>query len=61
VDEVWLCIDVAKKRSKKGVSEPENGNSSIERQIIETVLEESGGSVYSANGAVDRLPVPSNP
>jgi hypothetical protein len=25
---------------------PENGNSGIERQIIEAVLEESGGGVY---------------
>jgi hypothetical protein len=30
-------------------------------RIIEAVLEESGGSAYSANGAVDRLPVPSKP
>jgi hypothetical protein len=40
---------------------PENGNSRIERQIIEAVLEESGGGVYGANEAVDRLQVPSNP
>ena len=40
---------------------PENGNSRIERQIIETVLDESGGGVYGANEAVDRPQVPSNP
>jgi hypothetical protein len=35
--------------------EPENSNSGIERQIIEAVLEETGGRVYGANVAASRL------
>ena len=37
---------------------PENGNSRIERQIIETALAESAGRVYGTNGAAARLRIP---
>jgi transcriptional regulator with GAF, ATPase, and Fis domain len=58
VDESWLVADVAKTRSRQYVSEPEDGELSDERQVIESVLADCGGKVYGVNGAAARLRIP---
>jgi PAS domain S-box-containing protein len=58
VDEAWLSTDSTKTRSGQRVSEPANGASGRERQIIEAALAESGGRVYGASGAAAKLRIP---
>jgi formate hydrogenlyase transcriptional activator len=58
VEEAWLSPSVSKKRSEQYWPEQTDPESNRERQIIETVLAESRGRVYGADGAAAKLRIP---
>jgi DNA-binding NtrC family response regulator len=60
VDQAWLSKEPLRAPSRPHASQPTNGESIGEREIIETALKESRGRVSGPSGAAAKLRIPAS-